>query len=67
MPHCLQVNAWRKVRRRMGLAAGGRGTPAQESAAAAQGITRAQLRQFVDLCQRRYESKRIDPGTPSFL
>jgi hypothetical protein len=28
----------------------------------AQAVTRAQLQEFVELCRRRYEAKRIDPG-----
>jgi len=65
MPHnkaTLQVDSWRKVRNRMGLPMDARGSDAQEMAAMAQAITREQLHQFVDMCRRRYEDKRIDPG-----
>ena len=58
----LQVDEWRKVRMRMGLPMAARGTGAQEMAAMAQSITRAQLQEFVSLCRRRYEAKRVDPG-----
>ena len=58
----LQVIEWRKVRERMGLPMAARGTGAQEMAAMAQSLTRAQLQQFVCLCRRRYEAKRVDPG-----
>ena len=58
----LQVEEWRKVRKRMGLPMAARGTCAQEMAAMAQSLTRAQLQEFVSLCRRRYEAKRVDPG-----
>ena len=57
-----QVDSWRKVRRRMGLPMGARGSGAQEMAAMRQALTREQLQQFVALCRRRYQDKRIDPG-----
>jgi len=65
VPHnkaTLQVDSWRKVRSRMGLPMDARGSDAQEMAAMAQAITREQLHQFVNMCRRRYEDKRIDPG-----
>lgn len=58
----LQVEEWRKVRKRMGLPMAARGTGTQEMAAMAQSLTRAQLQEFVSLCRRRYEAKRVDPG-----
>lgn len=57
-----QVDSWRKVRGRLGLPMGARGLAAREAAAMAQAVTRAQLQEFVELCRRRYEAKRIDPG-----
>ena len=60
----LQVDSWRKVRRRMALPMDARGSDAQEMAAMAQALTREQLQQFVALCRRRYLAKRIDPGGP---
>lgn len=56
------MDSWRKVRRRMGLSMDARGSDAQEMAAMAQALTREQLQQFVALCRRRYQDKRIDPG-----
>ena len=61
----LQVEEWRKVRKRMGLPMAARGAGAQEMAAMAQSLTRAQLQAFVSLCRRRYEAKRVDPGQRS--
>ncbi|CAK0785283.1 hypothetical protein CVIRNUC_008489 [Coccomyxa viridis] len=58
-----QVEEWRKVRKRMGLPMAARGTGTQEMAAMAQSLTRAQLQEFVSLCRRRYEAKRVDPGS----
>lgn len=58
----LQVDSWRKVRRRMALPMDARGSDAQEMAAMAQALTREQLRHFVALCRQRYQDKRIDPG-----
>ena len=57
-----QVDSWRKVRRRLGLPMRVRGPASREAAAMAQAVTRAQLQEFVELCRRRYEAKRIDPG-----
>ena len=51
----------------MGLPMGARGSDAQEMAAMAQALTREQLQQFVALCRRRYQDKRIDPGGQLFL
>ena len=46
----------------MALPMDARGSDAQEMAAMAQALTREQLQQFVVLCRRRYQAKRIDPG-----
>lgn len=50
------------MRQKLSLPMDDRGPRAPEAAAAAQSITAAELREFLRLCARRYEAKRMDPG-----
>ncbi|EIE19808.1 beta and beta-prime subunits of DNA dependent RNA-polymerase [Coccomyxa subellipsoidea C-169] len=59
----IQVKSWRAVRQKLSLPMDDRGPRAPEAAAAAQSITAAELREFLRLCARRYEAKRMDPGS----
>ena len=60
----LQIEAWVALRGRLGLPPGERGDSQAESAASTLALTAQQLRNFVRLCAKRYDSKRMDPGTP---
>ena len=55
------------LRGRLGLPPGERGDSRAETAASTLALTAQQLRAFVRLCAKRYDSKRMDPGTAHAL
>lgn len=57
-----QVRCVRAARERLGLPPDSRGDRSLERLVWPEGVTAAELRDFIQQCIRRYERKRIDPG-----
>ena len=54
---------WVDLRARLGLPSEARGEDRAETAASMLALSEAQIRNFIRLCAKRYDSKRMDPGT----
>jgi len=63
----MQVQQWVDLRAHLGLPGEARGENRAETAASMLALSEAQIRNFIRLCAKRYDSKRMDPGTPSAL
>ena len=58
----MQIEEWRKLRVKLELPQEARGDDQAESAASMLSLSEAHVRNFVRLCAKRYDSKRMDPG-----
>ena len=58
----LQMQQWIALRQHLGLPLESRGDSKAETAASMLALSEAQIRRFIRLCAKRYDSKRMDPG-----
>jgi hypothetical protein len=61
----MQVQQWVDLREHLGLPSEGRGEDRAETAASMLALSEVQIRNFIRLCAKRYDSKRMDAGISS--